>query len=622
MSRRSIAAAVLRPAFFVFALLNGFSAATDASAATCLRYLQKSPSGINVFHTAADGSLLIGAWDGLYRRVGETLRRLREDVETGAVRAMHEATDGVLLILADNGLFRSESNTLVRMGSDIETGAILALHNAANGVLLVPAERGLFRRDGNSLVLVDSHVSTGQISALHDAADGVLLIGAEKGLFRHNGNSLIRVGKDVETGWVNAFHKAAPSVLLIETAIGLFRRDGDALVRTDGGLTIGRIHALHEADDGTLLIAADHGLFRHNGDRLVRMGNKDETGRIAAFHKGDDGALLIIAQKGLFRLSGDRFVHMGNSRHASIAPIDIFYRAGNGELLIGARYGLFRRDGDNLIPVGGNFPIGTINAFHKTADGMLLVGADAGLFRRDGDDLVPVDSKAMSIHAFHKVGNTLLIDAGAGLFELIQQPWAGAKISEAPSSTDAFVESRTVFVWKLVHPCGDELFNKSNAGGITVIKLGGIPQEWVEDLQVKPDTQNAATTIRATFKFPAKNDLPHSIQLLVREDNGEFAPLGAPFSVRVGWKFPDYVKYYGVRIGGALSVVHAAIFILLILGARWSAFCWRVLTDPIWGKAGSGSISPCAISARSSAGSWRAGSMPSARRLRAVPICR
>jgi hypothetical protein len=56
--------------------------------------------------------------------------------------------------------------------------------------------------------------------------------------------------------------------------------------------------------------------------------------------------------------------------------------------------------------------------------------------------------------------------------------------------------------------------------------------------------------------------------------------------VRVDWQVPDYIEYYGTRAGTVLFIVHTAVFVLLIIGARWSLFCWRILTDPIWGKTG------------------------------------
>ena len=61
---------------------------------------------------------------------------------------------------------------------------------------------------------------------------------------------------------------------------------------------------------------------------------------------------------------------------------------------------------------------------------------------------------------------------------------------------------------------------------------------------------------------------------------------GSDVTVRVGWTLPDYLKHYGFYVGWAVVAVHTIVFVILLAGARWSGLCWRILTDPIWGKAG------------------------------------
>ena len=72
----------------------------------------------------------------------------------------------------------------------------------------------------------------------------------------------------------------------------------------------------------------------------------------------------------------------------------------------------------------------------------------------------------------------------------------------------------------------------------------------------------------------------------MKNEIGDFISIGPSLSVRVDWTLLDYAKYYGTQTGRIVGVIHTTIFVLLIVGVRWSAFCWRVLTDPVWGKTG------------------------------------
>jgi len=133
--------------------------------------------------------------------------------------------------------------------------------------------------------------------------------------------------------------------------------------------------------------------------------------------------------------------------------------------------------------------------------------------------------------------------------------------------------------WTVIHPCAFALSE-------TDLKLSGIPQGWNKGFNLSDDKQKAAKTISATIAFADKKAESYSVQLLAKEDTGEFVRLGEAISVRVDWAFPDYVKHYSARVAAIFGVAHTVVFILLIIGAKWSALCWRVLTDPVWGKTG------------------------------------
>jgi hypothetical protein len=161
---------------------------------------------------------------------------------------------------------------------------------------------------------------------------------------------------------------------------------------------------------------------------------------------------------------------------------------------------------------------------------------------------------------------------------MIRRPWAEADVSPA-SFHDVNRAVPIVFKWTVTHPCAPALT-------ATEISLGGIPEGWNMGFNLSDDNQNASKTIRATLAFADKKAEPYEVQLLVNEGTGQSVPLGKAVSVRVDWSLPDYVKYYGAWVGAIFGVVHTAVFVLLIVGARWSGFSWQVLTDPVWGKIG------------------------------------
>src|SRR5262249_39083404 len=64
---------------------------------------------------------------------------------TGSITAFHRTSDGTVLISAETGLFRRKDDQLIPIGKDQETGPIHAFHQASDGTLLVGATAGLHR---------------------------------------------------------------------------------------------------------------------------------------------------------------------------------------------------------------------------------------------------------------------------------------------------------------------------------------------------------------------------------------------------------------------------------------------------------------------------------------------
>jgi hypothetical protein len=357
---------------------------------------------------------------------------------------------------------------------------------------------------------------------------------------------LVPIGADLATGVVLTFHEASDGALLIGAERGVFRRDGADLVAVGADQEAGAVRAFHEASDGALLVGAGNGVFRRDADTLVAIGADQETGWVQAFHEASDGALLVGAENGVFRGDGDHLVAIGADQETG--PIRAFHEASfheasDGALLIGADHGVFRRDGDTLVVTGAVQETGRVQAFHEASDGALLVGAENGVFR---------------LHRQHS--------------------WTDAEVvSLIPPNVGRAAD--TVLYWTVTHPCAPVLTPNDISFGSEV------PEDWIKRTEVVDDGQTNTRTIQATISFGGERGGTYQAQPFVHQD-GRDVPLGEAVSVRVDWAVAHYLEHYATWIGMILGIGHTALFILLILGARWSAFCWRVLTDPVWGKTG------------------------------------
>src|SRR3981189_3263818 len=80
--------------------------------------------GILEFYPTSDGTLLIGTWNGLFRREGDRLIPLAEGGSTRWWVHAFYAADSALLIGTEHGLFRLDGGKLVPIGDVHETGAI------------------------------------------------------------------------------------------------------------------------------------------------------------------------------------------------------------------------------------------------------------------------------------------------------------------------------------------------------------------------------------------------------------------------------------------------------------------------------------------------------------------
>src|SRR5262249_2031576 len=126
---RSITERTVRWTASIFlTLLFGMLAPPDLQSATCSVRFGNTGGMISAFHTAKDGTLLIGAQNGLFRLDGDKLVEILKPGGPHWINALHAAKDGTLLIGATEGLFRFDGDKFVIIDKDRSTGDIRAFH--------------------------------------------------------------------------------------------------------------------------------------------------------------------------------------------------------------------------------------------------------------------------------------------------------------------------------------------------------------------------------------------------------------------------------------------------------------------------------------------------------------
>jgi hypothetical protein len=496
---------------------------------------------------------------GLPGRAAATtcLLPIHDGAATGDIRSL--APDGAdVLIAASRGVFRASPEGLVSLKTESGVDLTSAYAFSRNGDdLLVAAIGGLFRLTGNRLVRLGDVTVTGADGTFRKDG-GDLLIATTTGVVRlDNGRPLALKGT---TGLAYGFYRDGED-LLVATQAGLFRRAGDQLIRLEG--STGEVGPMLK-DGPDLLVGGDGGLFRRQGQSLVKLGG--EPGKVLSLIK-DGKDVLVGGANGLFRRAGDGVVRLDDDT----GRVTAFYGPAP-TLLIQAQSSQFIRNEGRLVRLPA--VMGSIRAVRR-AGPELLVGAENGLFLLVNERPVEVKPSPGKVSWFEQVGSDLLVGAN-GLFRVIDHLWSEVRVSTRGVLDLNVPPPPTVIEWKIPHPCAP-------SAALEDFALSGIPPSASFRPLGKTD---AGHTLQAEVRFPDRKET-YRTTLLAREAGGRQVSLaGSEVTVRVGWTAADYAKHYGSIIGNVLLAGHTIVFVALLIGARRSAACWRVLTDPVWGRLG------------------------------------
>ncbi len=462
-----------------------------------------------------------------------------------------------------------------------------ALEGLRGQLILGTREDGISFRNGSVLDAIGSnspHIET--IVQLHLNSDGSLLVGAFNGLFLRVDSGPNAVPKKVAVGGAYWAFLDTGDGTLIGNRGGLFRfKNGSVQPLEHASQMSGGVKVIFKATDGTVLIGGSKGLFRLQAGDLFPLANGDATGEITALYEVGAHEFLIGAAQGLFLLRQNKLIQMISANRTG--RISTFHKAPDGSILMGASY-IFRIHRNYAVP--DDYAVSDVDSGPVAQDffdfydvgGEIFAASFVGLFRLDGDRavLISSDEDTGPIRGLHDEQEGPLIIAERGLFRLTQTPWSEAHVT-SPTYTDISAGVGATFKWTINHPCAFALKNYD-------VRVAPKTGSKIDDIHESVSAIGRASTtfdVSATVTLVKLANENYKVQLWASDDTSSVR-LGGPVSVRVGWDFYDYAKYYGKIGAWALAILQTVVFVLLIVGARWSRMCWSLVTDPIWNKAG------------------------------------
>ncbi len=422
-------------------------------------------------------------------------------------------------------------------------------------VLWVGTNRGLFYQDKLSSELHartrdDNQLPVGEVHALH--WDGWRIwIGTEDGLFYLN--ALGEMRQALQGGAIYAIYATSRKTLWLGDSYGLIRYDVDldAPERIKG--IEGPVLSIQGSEE-SLWIGTEYDVFRWDNlknyspyqQQNVDPGKRSLPQRYGAYILYFSGSTLLIGNsRGLYRWAdvnkgqAERIFGQPREDDSSRQPDQVFtFFSQGGKVFVGTASGLLRLDhlteGTPQVVQEISGPI-TVMATHEKK---VVLGNNTGLYT------LPLVSDDLRIKIKSKLPSTIYTDYP--LF--IEWDVAGIDVVEA-KKFHYFVSvkdqnGRELQAGGISAPAGQM------AAGVPALPLGNYSLE----VQAQDMLGNKITS--AAVEFPVYS-------------SGQ-----------------DVILRWVKTISLVYSIASLSVFVLLVIGARWSRRCFALLTDPLMRKFG------------------------------------
>ncbi|WP_132680154.1 hypothetical protein [Pseudomonas vancouverensis] len=589
---------------------------------------------IEIFDTAEHG-WLINTSKGLFRvnPVDLTIRLVSDALPETKLSLQARKTGG-WLVATGVGIFSIDpSGSEVRQLDGMPAGEIFHISRRPGAADLIFSESGVYSLDPSSEIITKvSAPEMGGIAAAEEVSDGVLAAG-EKALFHVSARTdqPPAINKVIDEAVVE-FYVAGDEVFALtpgavfkvntqqKTANKVFGDDPETLNSyyffklPDGSWAMGRNDKFFVFDNKTqsfqrvngsapeyvldAVKGRDGGWVIKGGDGLYKLNASATQVAKVNFEVGEevDDIFPLPGGRWVMTIKGVDGLYVSNSEFTEIVKLStpafgtaytLFPRDDHG-WFINTQDGLFAADPEfeHINPVKGSVAelVDTINSrkgggwAYSTSSGVFYIDPTASK-----QETVPglVDSE-FSLNAQSFPDKTTLMYRDNALYLGIPD-FAEAKVSMASQASlmGGSEKPEIITDWVVTHPC---------ASVAEALRLELVARYLADDSAKDVRTRALLSKVSSgeigfSARFDGLKQGDWSIQLVsTAGDSDEL--IGVPVVVSVNYSYLDLARKFWPQIAGVSAALYLAVFLMLLVFARWSSTAARVISDPVWSKVG------------------------------------
>ncbi len=266
-------------------------------------------SRINSITSRPDGSVLIGAWNGLWTWTEGTMTSVpsaREE-DVGVVFELQSDNTDTLWIRTEEGIYQLHEQTLAHKADHSGRPRL-----QARGSLIQNTDRGgvwintihNIQQGEETVFSTSSRIA----QMMQDHEDGLWIATQGSGIYHLRPSQISVYGSEEGIGSGNIYpilQRHDESVWLGSLDGGLTRitpQDTTTVVPQQGNSVLSNIWSLHETPDSTLWVGGSR-LCQWDGDQCLPFDGEEQlnTGRVLAIHEDNSQNLWVGSIRGLYR---------------------------------------------------------------------------------------------------------------------------------------------------------------------------------------------------------------------------------------------------------------------------------------------------------------------------------
>jgi signal transduction histidine kinase/ligand-binding sensor domain-containing protein len=379
----------------------GYPVARWQPGQTAAKYLTRSHPSPLALAEAPDGTVWIGAREGLVQARGDQWEP--SPITGDAVQALAVDRAGALWIGTPHGLLRHGAGSSVRftVRDGLAHDSVTSLLEDRDGNMWVGTAGGLSRwRAGRFETLTAAAgLADDDVRSLLEDREGNVWVGTADGLTELSDGRFVTYGRPegLHDPSVASVVGAREGGVWIGTAsaevVHLHPGGRVEVFRLPEGLGRESITHLYEAKDGLWIVVDNGRLFRLQSGRIHEVTPPSSKGRrgVRSVFEDEAGLIGLSVDSGLTRLKGGEFVPVAPAAPDFNYPHTVT-RDAQGTLWIGASRGLLRVRGAeyHMFLTSDGLPHNRVRWISSDEDGSLWIATAGGLAHLEGDAIQKV----------------------------------------------------------------------------------------------------------------------------------------------------------------------------------------------------------------------------------------